>query len=510
MIDQSFIQLDHVSKRFGGIVALHDVSFGIGCGEVHAIVGENGAGKSTLMKLLAGVHQPDEGEIKISGKAVRLKSPRHALRQGVSIVFQELNLFPHRTVAANMFVNRELTTNWGTVDQRAMRHASAEVLNDMEVNISPDALVASLSIAEKQLIEIARTLHQKSRIIILDEPNSALNESESKRLFDILRGLRSRGITIIYVSHRLEEVFAIADRISVIRDGKYHGTFVTARTSIAQIITAMIGRRLEELFPERRPISQELPIVLKVDNLSRANAFGPVTFIARVGEIVGFAGLEGEGVDELFQTLFGLEAASSGQVTVRGQVQSPATPGAAMAGGWAMIPSSRRDQGLLMEWPIARNLSLLVLDKLQGWQGLIERRKVSSITKQYMQQLQVAAENEAQKVKRLSGGNQQKVLLAKWLATSPSILLLNNPTRGVDVGSKSEIYDLCQKLTAQGMTILVTSAELEEILGLADRVLVFSGGKIVREVPRGQSCKADLLHAMAGQNPAPHDHPSQE
>src|SRR4051812_14258497 len=505
------IQLSGLSKHFGGVTALDEVSFDVRRGEVHAIVGENGAGKSTLMKLLAGVHTPDRGEIKLGGRLVRLKSPREAQRHGISIVYQELNLFPHRTVTANIFANRESRAGWGRVNRPAMREATRAVLREMGVQISPDVLVGTLDIGEKQLVEIARMLQQQSRIIILDEPNSALNETESKRLFEILRGLRARGITIIYISHRLEEVFAIADRITVIRDGRYQGTFETADITIPQIITTMIGRPLHNLFPERpirkgeseiasnpASIPTPQPPVLQVHEVVGKAGLGPISFTARPGEIVGFAGLEGAGVDELFGVLFGLEPMRSGKIWSRGQLQQLNSPQAAMRAGWALIPASRRDQGLLMDWSIGRNMTLLVLDKLLGRHRLIDSQLVSTTTQQYLRQLSISAENHDQPVSNLSGGNQQKVLLGKWLATAPTILLLNNPTRGVDVGAKWEIYEICQKLAADGMTILMTSGEVEEILGLSDRVLVLSKGKLLREFRSGQVTKAELLHAMSG------------
>jgi ABC-type sugar transport system ATPase subunit len=496
-----FIHLDRVSKRFGGVTALDRVSFEIRRSEVHAVVGENGAGKSTLMKLLAGVHEPDDGQIQIEGQAVRLKNPREARRQGISIVFQELNLFPHRTVAANVFANREVMSCWGWVNRRAMREATRRVLSELDVRLSPRALVGPLAIGEKQLVEIARTLEQQSRIIILDEPNSALNEAESQRLFDIVRRLRERGITIVYVSHRLEEVFAIADRITVLRDGRYQGTYLTGQTTIPQIIAAMIGRQLDNSFPPRPAQSAPGKIVLQVRELCGGARLGPVSFTARAGEIVGFAGLEGAGVDELFRLLFGLDPVTSGQIMVRDDPQHPASPLGAIRRGWALIPANRREEGLMMDWSIARNATLLVLDKLLSRLGLINKRAVRRTTDQYIQRLGIATDSQEKKVVNLSGGNQQKVLLAKWLAAAPAIVILNDPTRGVDVGAKWEIYELCHQLAAQGMTILMTSSEAEEILGLADRVLVLSKGKVLHEFQRGEATKAAIMHAMAGSAP---------
>ena len=385
--------------------------------------------------------------------------------------------------------------------RRAMGEATQRVLSELGVRLSPDALVGPLAIGEKQLVEIARTLEQQSRIIILDEPNSALNEAESQRLFDIVRRLRARGITIVYVSHRLEEVFAIADRITVLRDGRYQGTYTTAKTTIPEIISAMIGRPLDNLFPPRPKDSAPGPVVLQVRDLCRTPRLGPISFTARAGEIVGFAGLEGAGVDELFRVLFGLDPMTNGQLVVHDEPQRPTTPLAAMRRGWALIPESRRDQGLMMDWSIARNTTLLVLDKLLSRLGLIDRRQVRATTDQYVRQLGIICDSQDKKVTHLSGGNQQKVLLAKWLAAGPTILILNNPTRGVDVGAKWEIYELCRQLAAKGMTILMASGEAEEILGLADRVLVFSKGKVIREFQRGEVTKAELMHAMAGTAP---------
>ncbi|MBI2927114.1 MAG: sugar ABC transporter ATP-binding protein [Verrucomicrobia bacterium] len=502
MAEAPCIRLVRVSKRFGGVTALNGVSFEIRAGEVHAVVGENGAGKSTLMKLLAGVHEPDYGEIQLAGRRVRLKNPREARRKGISIVFQELNLFPHRTVAANVFANREVTRRWGWIDRRAMREATQRALGELDVRLSPDALVGPLALGEKQLVEIARTLEQESRIIILDEPNSALNEVESHRLFDIVRRLRDRGITIVYVSHRLEEVFAVADRITVLRDGRYQGTHATAEATMPQIITAMIGRQLDNPLPPRPAHAAPGTVALEVRELRQAARLGPISFTARAGEILGFAGLEGAGVEELFQVLFGLSPMTSGEILVRGERQRPTSPLAAMRRGWALIPASRREQGLMMDWSIARNATLLVLGKLLNRLGLIDQSAVRRATDHYVRRFGILSDGRDQKVVNLSGGNQQKVLLAKWLAPAPAILILNDPTRGVDVGAKWEIYELCQQLAAEGMTILMTSTEAEEILGLADRVLVFSKGKVLHEFQRGEMDKARLMHAMAGAAPA--------
>jgi ABC-type sugar transport system ATPase subunit len=491
------IELQHITKRFGGVTALNDVRFGIEAGEVHAVVGENGAGKSTLMKILAGAQEPDEGQILLRGRPVRLRSPLAARRQGIGIVYQELNLFPQRTVTANVFAGRELRNFAGLLDIGSMRRETQRTLADMGVAIDPNARVGSLSLGERQLVEIARALQQRSDIVILDEPNSALSEHESARLFDIIRRLRGQGVTFIYVSHRLEEVFAIADRISVIRDGRYQGTQPILETSISQIVDRVVGRKFEETFPSREEISAAAPVALSVIGLENGNGIGPVTFSVKAGEILGFAGLEGAGVETLFHTLFGLRKRTGGVMTVNGEPQHTRTPAEAIHSGWAMIPASRREQGLFMQWTVRRNSTLLLLRKMRNALRLISRKRTRDLAESYIRRLGIATAGVETRVIHLSGGNQQKVLLAKWLATSPRVMILNDPTRGVDVGAKAEIHRLCAELAQQGLAILFNSSELEETLAISDRVLVMRRGRIVHEVARGDATKADLMRSIA-------------
>jgi ABC-type sugar transport system ATPase subunit len=496
--NQEIIRLDRVTKRFGGIVAVNDVSFGIARGEIHAVVGENGAGKSTIMKMLAGVHRPDSGTLVLRGEPTAIADPLHARRLGVSIVFQELNLFPHLTIAGNVFANRELTRTTGLLDERQMVAATMQVLAEMGVALDPHAKVGRLSVAEKQLVEIARTLQQQSDIIIMDEPNSALSAAETERLFALLRRLRDKGLTIIYVSHRLEEVFAIADRISVIRDGRYQGTWPIGETSIPDVIARMIGRRLGETFPTREAIPAEAPVAVSVRGLRIGSTVGPIDFDVRAGEILGFAGLEGSGVSDVFHVLFGLARPTAGQVIYRGRSAPPRSPFDAIRQGFALIPANRRDEGLMTAWSIRRNASLAVLDKLLDRLGLIDRGKERALTNEYVRKLNVATDSIDKRVINLSGGNQQKIVVAKWLATGPEILILNDPTRGIDVGAKSEIYVLCDELARQGLALLFTSSEIEETLGVCDRILVFHKGRVIREFTRGEATKADVMHWVAG------------
>ena len=495
---EEIIRLDSVTKRFGGITAVNDVSFGISPGEIHAVVGENGAGKSTIMKMLAGVYQPDSGTLILRGEPVTIGDPLQARKLGVSIVFQELNLFPHLSVAANIFANRESTRGPGLLDERQMVAATKRVLDQMGVDLAPHAKVGRLSVAEKQLVEIARTLEQQSDIIIMDEPNSALSAAETERLFALLRRLRDKGLTIIYVSHRLEEVFAIADRISVIRDGRYQGTWAIAETTIPDVIAQMIGRRLGETFPHREAAPAEAPVTLAVRGLRMGTNVGPVDFEVRAGEILGFAGLEGSGVNDVFQVLFGLAKPAAGEVVYQGRATPPRSPFEAIRQGFALIPANRRDEGLMTSWSIRRNASLAVLDKLLDRLGMIDRGRERGLANDYVRKLNVATDSIDKRVINLSGGNQQKVVVAKWLATGPEILILNDPTRGIDVGAKSEIYFLCDELARQGLALLFTSSEIEETIGVCDRILVFHKGRIIREFARGEATKADVMHWVAG------------
>ncbi|MBI1842698.1 MAG: sugar ABC transporter ATP-binding protein [Verrucomicrobia bacterium] len=490
------IAFDKVCKKFEGIAALRNVTFDVLPGEIHAVVGENGAGKSTLMKLLAGVHQPDSGELRMRGQSVRLDSPSRAQDHGISVVFQELSLFPHRSVAANLFIHRELASSWGWLDVAAMRSEATRALTDLQADIDPDARVDSLTLAERQLVEIARALQQRSRVIILDEPNSALNEAESQRLFAILRTLRSEGVTALYVSHRLEEVFDLADRISVLRDGEFQGTFETSRTTIPAIIQAMVGGPLDQAFPPRLGRLAPEPVVLEIQDLIQGPELGPISFTARRGEILAFAGLEGSGVDELFRALFALDGPARGELSLQGRRLRQRTPGEAMRNGWALVPESRREQGLMTEKSLSANITLTILERLRNALGLMSGRRVDDSASDAIREFGIVADSVEQSVGTLSGGNQQKALLAKWLSTKPGVLLLNDPTRGVDVGAKREIYALCRRLAAQGMTILVASSETDELLGLADRILVLAKGRIRNEFQAGEATKSVLLRAM--------------
>ena len=493
------IQLDHITKRFGGVTALEDVSFSIKRGEVHAIVGENGAGKSTLMKLLAGVQEQDEGEILINGKSIRITSPEVSEKNGISMVFQELNLFLPLTVAANIFIRRELKTGKILLNERVMCDQAGKVLQTLLVDIDPKAKISTLSTGQKQIVEIARAINRGTNVVIMDEPNSALNEHETEALFKIINNLRDCGITILYVSHRLEEVFRISDRITVLRDGKYVGTWNTAETDVEEIVSKVVGRRLGDIFPERPPYKGKKETTLSLKDLVLGFQTHPIEFSAVRGEILGLAGLEGSGVQETLHNLFGLEDKKKKLTVTYGDLKmEKINPRFLIKKGWAFIPADRRNQGLMLNWSILLNSSLVILQRLISKAGFIKHREEKRIATQYVNKFSIATDNLDKKVHNLSGGNQQKVVLAKWMATEPTVLVLNDPTRGIDVGTKQEIYKLIIEWANQGFTVIFTSSEFDEIQGVCDRVLVFYKNEIIKEFKKGEVEKEELMRYILG------------
>jgi ABC-type sugar transport system ATPase subunit len=500
------VKVENVTKRFGGVVALDDVTLSVAKGEVHAIVGENGAGKSTLMKILAGVHTPDQGHVLYKGRPARLENPRRARELGISIVFQELSLFPELSVSGNIFVNREEQGRFGLLDRRAMRRHARDVLNQMGVTINPRAKVGGLPVGERQIVEISRALSEDAELLILDEPNSALTDEETRVLFKIIRGLKSRGVTIIYVSHRLEEVFQIADRVTVLRDGHYVGTKPIASTTIAETISRMIGRKLSSVYPSRRPPQDEEP-VLQVKGLAKSAHLAPLDFEVRKGEIVGLAGLQGSGVETLFRLLFGLEDEDGGEIVYKGEPRQIDSASDAIQTGWGLIPADRQAYGALVDWSLLKNLTLVILDRIRTRTGLINQREAHKTAQRFIEKLSIETSSPHKRVSDLSGGNQQKVVLGKWLAATPELLLLDDPTRGIDVGTKSEIYRLMNDLSAEGVAMLFTSSELDEIIGMCDRIIVLYKGRKVYECSPTGICKEDLLGYVNGARLADSEQP---
>lgn len=488
-------------KRYGGVVALDQISVQIQRGTIHAIVGENGAGKSTLMKILAGVVHPDNGKILLDGQEITISSPQAARAHGIGIVFQELSLFPQRSVLANLFVNREPTRN-GLISQRIMRERSADMLSQLGLHVDVTQPVGSLSLGEQQLVELCRVLLEEPRVLILDEPNSALNERETARLFVVLNQLRAKGITILYVSHRLEEVFSIADQITVTRNGRAVFTKDRQAVTIPEVIEGMIGAAQRDLFPPPIPAQQVHNERLLVHDLAVKGTLQAISFEAHAGEILGLAGLEGSGVSTLLGVLFGIQKADAGQVTYPDGRGLPGSPTAAARRGICLVPADRRHHGLMLDKSITDNIahvSVGALDEVVPWlraQELIERAE------RQINNLRIKTRSLESRANELSGGNQQKVVVGKWLEVAPKVVLLDDPTRGVDVGAKREIYLLIRQLSAEGRIVLFSSTELPELVGLCDRIVVLYRGRLAGILAGSDLTESELLHVInTGERP---------
>ena len=475
------ISVRDLRKRYGGVTALDGLNLDVMRGTIHAVVGENGAGKSTLLKILAGVVKPDAGEILLDGRSVTMDSTAAARRRGIGIVYQELSLFPQRSVLANLFVNRE-PLRGGLVSMRTMREMSEEILDRLGLHVDIAAPVSRLSIGEQQLVELARVLLQEPKLLILDEPNSALNKQETDRLFAVLRQLRGHGATLIYVSHRLEEVFAISDRVTVARNGKDVMTRDREGLTIPEVIDAMIGAHPETLFPPplppRRDGAAEELQVLDVSG----GELEHIHFAARSGEIVGFAGLEGAGVPRLFNILFGVAKAKSGTAVYPDGGGLPRSPTEAARRGVCLVPGDRKRNGLMLDQSVLFNISQVAVGAMRGGSPLYSKAEARIRALRQIAQLRIKTRSPDALVNHLSGGNQQKVVVGKWLEVAPKVILLDDPTRGVDIGAKRELYDLIRAMSAEGRIVLFSSTELPELIGLCDRILVLYRGRLVGEV----------------------------
>jgi rhamnose transport system ATP-binding protein len=490
------LKIENVSKSFPGVKALDDVHFEVLPGEVHALLGENGAGKSTLIKIISGVYRPDEGSVSVLDKDVSFQSPLEAQAAGIATIYQELLLFPALSVAENIFMGHPPLTRSGTVDWQAMRQETEDLLASLDIHdLEPTEIVGGLSIGNRQRVEIAKALSRDARILIMDEPTAALTEADVERLFDIVRRLRDRGVGIIYISHRLEEVFELADRVTVLRDGGFVGTSPVAEISKDDLISMMVGRTIETLFPKVTVEPGE--IVLKVEALNRLPLTLDVSFSIRAGEIVGLAGLVGSGRSELAQAIFGVLPADSGDVILNGQKVGIQNPRHARELGIAYVPEDRGTQGLIRPMTLRENVSLAVLEHLT-WGRFIDSQRERSLVEEAIQRFAIRASSSEQVVNKLSGGNQQKAVIAKWLATEPKLLIMDEPTRGVDVGAKAEIHRLMGKLVERGLAILMISSELPEILGMSDRILVMREGRLVAEFSREEADQEEIAAAMMG------------
>jgi ABC-type sugar transport system ATPase subunit len=490
------IQFKNIGKRFPGVVALHDVSFDVRGGACHALMGENGAGKSTLGKILAGLYQADSGQVQIAGKPAAFRSPRQALAAGVGIVHQELAFCPNLSVAENLFLAAP-PRRGPLLDRRAMRTRAAEQLARVGADVDVDEKLSALTTGQEQLVQIAAVLAGGARVIVMDEPTSSLSESDARRLHALIAELRSGGTTIVYVSHRMDEIFRICDWITVLRDGGHVATTLASRTTPDEVVRMMIGRSVEQYFPShaQKPVGDEL---LRVESLSSPGKFNAVNFSVRAGEVVGVAGLIGSGRTEVAQAIFGLDPASTGIVTVGGRRAVIRSPKDAMALGIGLVPEDRKRQGLVLDLSCGQNMTLSILDRLSAW-GWIRGRQERRVVDEFFHKLGVRAAGSDVLAAGLSGGNQQKLVIAKWLARACRVLILDEPTRGVDVGAKAEIHRLIDELAAAGCAVVMISSELPEVLNLSTRVLVMRDGKIAGELRREEATQERVMRLMAGQ-----------
>lgn len=486
------LKLEKVRKTFGSVVALEDGQIELVPGEIHALVGENGAGKSTLVKVLAGVHQPDSGEFLVAGEPVSFRSVADSKAAGISVIYQEPTLFPDLTVAENLFVGRQPTGRFGLISRTEMVDQARRLFETLGVGIDPDRLAVGLSIADQQVIEIAKAISLDARILVMDEPTAALSGAEVDRLFEIARNLRDAGVAVVFISHRFDEVFAISDRITVMRDGSYIGTWATTDVSVDDIVRQMVGRPVDTLFPKLD--AERGAVVLSVSELTRNGVFRDVSFEIRAGEIVGLAGLVGSGRTEVARAIFGIDSYDSGTVELSGKPLDPGDPMGSIRSGIGFVPEDRRKQGLVMELSVLRNVAL-TLRKVLSRFGIMRLPEERAQAREWGDQLQVKASSLDTTVSTLSGGNQQKVVLAKWLATNPALLIVDEPTRGIDVGTKSEVHRRLSELAQSGVAVLMISSELPEVLGMADRILVMNDGQITANVDRGEATPESIMHA---------------
>ncbi|MDI3280635.1 MAG: sugar ABC transporter ATP-binding protein [Bacillota bacterium] len=495
MTASPFLEMKGITKRFPGVVALQEVDFACRLGSVHALVGENGAGKSTLIKVLGGVYQPDAGEIRLDGRAVQINHPDRAARLGISVIHQELNLIPAFTVAQNIFLGHEPRGPLGSVDRRRAEEEARRLLDLVGVEVDPDDLVSELSLAQKQMVEIARALSRDSKVIVMDEPTAALNGNEVRKLLELIRQLAQQGRGIIFISHRLEEVFEVSQEITVLRDGRVVATRPAAECSMELVVRLMTGKEHATFrIPGRRPPGKA---ILELRAFSSGRYFQGVNLCVREGEIVGLIGLEGQGQREVLRALSGALPITGGQVLVDGRPCKIAAPRDAIRSGLAFVPEERKSEGLCLVRDVLENIALPTLRERQLG-GFVRRREERRVVRRLVEMLRIQPPSLAQRTHNLSGGNQQKVVIAKWLAARPRVLLFSEPTRGVDVGAKEEIYQLMRQVTDQGGGVLMVSGDLGEVMRLCDRVLVMFEGRVVKEFPGDRLERQALMAAQWG------------
>jgi len=485
------LEVANVRKAFPGVLALDDVGFRLKRGQVHALMGENGAGKSTLMKIIAGIYQPDSGSFRLKGQEISLKSPLDALQYGIAMIHQELNLMNYMTVAENIWIRREPLNVFGFVRHDEMRRRTQALFDQLDIKIDPEVEVRDLSVANRQMVEIAKAVSYDSDVLIMDEPTSALTETEVVHLFKIIRTLKAQGKGIVYITHKMNELFEIADQVSVFRDGRFVGEQPSAQVTRDDIIRMMVGRDITQMFPKQIvPIGD---IVLSVKNLTLAGRFHDVSFDLRKGEILGLAGLVGSGRSNVAETIFGVTPATSGTIAIDGRDIVMRSPAMAMDCGIAFITEDRKETGCFLLLDVMANMQVALLRTRCVTAGFVNENAVERLCLEQKDRLRVRTPDLGEPVINLSGGNQQKVLIARWLMTNPRILILDEPTRGIDVGAKAEIHRLISELAAQGVAVLMISSELPEVLGMSDRVLVMHEGHMTGIVDRKDATQVKIM-----------------
>jgi len=494
-VNQVVLEMNNIDKSFGGTHALKGINFELRKGEVHALLGENGAGKSTLIKVLSGIHQPNSGTIRIDGKEILMDSVQAAQSHGIGTIHQEIVLVPHLTVAENIFLGREITNKFGFKDLNSINKRAAEMVASLGLDIDVLKKVSELTIAQQQMVEIVKAISFNVKILVMDEPTSSLSDEEVNKLFETMERLKKNDVSIIYISHRMEELFRITDRVTVIRDGTYVGTVDTAKTNPDELVAMMVGRSLENYYIRTYSVQEEE--VLRVEHLSKMNVFEDISFTVHKGEIVGFAGLVGAGRSEIMSAIFGADSYDSGKVFLSGEEVRFKNCKQAIENGIAMVPEDRKLQGLTLINSVEFNASLAALKFMMNGL-LISSQKKSEIVQKYIKDLRIKTASADIAVSSLSGGNQQKVVLAKWLATKPKLLILDEPTRGVDVGAKSEIYAIINELAKNGMAIIMISSELPEIINMCDSVNVIRAGKLAGSIGAEELTQENIMKYATG------------
>ncbi|MDC7235093.1 MAG: sugar ABC transporter ATP-binding protein [Spirochaetales bacterium] len=495
--DKCILKMEGISKSFPGVKALNNVQFALEAGEVHVLMGENGAGKSTLMKVLAGIYTKDEGSIDLKGREVDFHHPSDSIHAGISMIHQELMPIPHLAVAENIYLGREPLTFVGTVDRKKLESWTTSLFEKLRIEINPWSLMNDLSVAEMQMVEIAKATSWDSDIIIMDEPTSAITEQEVDNLFRIIRQLKAEGTGIIYISHKMDEIFEIGDRITVFRDGEYVDTCRIEGLERSRLISLMVGREIKDIFPKTDcPIGET---ILKVDEISLPDVFENLSFELKKGEILGISGLMGAGRTELVETLFGIRKKSRGTIFKEGKEIRIEKPSDAIENGLAIVSEDRKEVGLVLKMSVGRNLTLTTLKDYALFGQIMQERSESKSIQEQIEKLIIKTAGDGQLVSTLSGGNQQKVVIGKWLLNNPDILIMDEPTRGIDVAAKAEIHKLICRLACQGKGIILISSELPEIIGMCDRVLVMHEGRITGELDRKDFTQECIMHMATGQ-----------